>query len=223
MRRLALAVVVWLSAPQVFEAQAGAPPGDRLTVVLLLDVSASVSHLPLALDQRVAQVFNAFVQGLAPGDRAAVGVIARETRFSQVTSDRRELAASVRQLLQVADTARLGPSPVWDALAEALPVAADPSGRSAVVLFSDGKSTGNVHGLDEVIDRARQSRVSVSAVVEGPGTVLLARAASALDPGDAIERLTQATGGRRLLDRPPDPRQRNPGPLVSLIMEQLHR
>jgi hypothetical protein len=222
LRRLALAAVVWLSAPQAFEAQTPAP-GERLTVVLLLDVSASVSHLPLALDPRFAQVFNAFLQGLAPADRAAVGVIARETRFSQVTSDRRELATSVRQLLQVADTVRLGPSPVWDALIEAVPVAVDPSGRSAIVLFSDGKSAGNVHGLDEVIDRARQSRVSVSAVVEGPSTVLLARATSALDPGDAIERLTQATGGHRLLDRPPDPRQRNPGPLVSLIMEQLHR
>jgi hypothetical protein len=141
----------------------------------------------------------------------------------RLTADHRELSASVRGLLQIPDAERLGPSPIWDALDEALTEAAsDPSGRPAVVLFSDGKSSANVHGLDEVIDHATRLHVSIHAVVEGPGSVFMARSPQALDPADLIGRLTSATGGLRLLDRPPDPRQRNPGPLVAQIMDALH-
>jgi hypothetical protein len=129
----------------------------------------------------------------------------------------------MRRLLQVSDADRLGPSPLWDALDEAITLSADPSGRPAIVLFSDGKSSGNVHGLDEVIERARRLHVSVSVVVEGAGTFFLARTVSPLDPADLLERLTQATGGLKLLDRPTDPRLRNPAPLVARIMEELHK
>jgi hypothetical protein len=199
-----------------------APAG--LTVVLLLDVSGSVSHLALPIDSRFAQVFNAFAQGLRPEDRAAVGVVADGVRFGKLTSNVRELAASARDLLQVPDAARLGPSPLWDAIDASITlVSADPAGRPAVVLFSDGKSTGNTHGLDEVTRRAVQLHVAVSAVVEGPSSALLARSLLPLDPADLIDRLAQATGGRRLLDRPTDPRQRNPGPLISIVMDGLHQ
>lgn len=192
-----------------------------LTVVLLMDVSASVASLPLQIDQRYAQVYNAFLLGLKPNDRAAVGIIAGRTRFSPMTGNTRELTQNIRALLQVPDADRLGPSPLWDAIDEAMTLAQDPAGKPAVVLFSDGKSTGNVKGLDAVIARARQQRVTISAVVEGAGSNFLARTSSALDPADAIERLTQSTGGRRLLDRPGDPRLRNPGPQVALIMDAL--
>lgn len=209
----------WLLALFPAKAQEAAP--SRLNVVLLLDASASVAQLPLQIDQRYAQVFNAFLHGLQPVDRAAVGVVARGVRFTAMTGDRRELTTQIRSLLQVADADRLGPSPLWDAIDQAITLMEDTAGRRAVVLFSDGKSTGNTRGLDEVIGRARRLQVSINAVVEGPGSIFLARTTSALDPADVIERLTQVTGGRRLLDRPSDPRQRNPGPLVSLIMEGL--
>jgi hypothetical protein len=199
------------------------PSSQGLTVVLLLDVSASMTHVPLPLDARYAQVYNAFAQGLRPEDRAAVGVMAASTRFGPLTSDPKELSASVRRLLQAAETDRLGPSPLWDGALSAMTLFESAGGPSALLLFSDGRSTGNVHGLDELIAKAVERHVSVSAVVEGAGTALLARAASSLDAGDAIEKLTTATGGRRLLDRPPDPRQRNPGPLISVIMDDLHR
>ena len=220
MRTCAAAVLLAACAAAHPHAQTPAPAG--LTVVLLLDVTASMTQEALPLDQRYAQVFNAFLQGLRPSDCGAVGVIARDVRFSRVTGSHQALSTSVRNLLQTADASRLGPSPMWDAIDQALPLTIDPNGRPAVVLFSDGKSSGNVHGLDEVIAHARQLGVAVSAVVEGPGTMLLARSTAALNPADAIERLTGATGGRSLLDRPPDPRQRNPGPLVALIMDALH-
>lgn len=202
--------------------QAGPAPAG-LTVVLLLDVSSSVAQLPLQIDQRYPQVFNAFLNSLKPTDRAAVGVIAGRVRFSAVTGNKAELTTSIRSLLQVADVDRLGPSPLWDAIDAAITLTRDPAGRPAIVLFSDGKSTGNTRSLDDVIERARQERVMVSAVVEGAGSNFLARTKSALDPADQIARLTDSTGGRRLLDRPTDPRERNPGPLISVIMDGLHQ
>lgn len=220
-RSVLLAFGFWLLAFVVVRAQQPEPAG--LTVVLLMDVSASVGNLPLTIDQRFAQVFNAFLLGLKSSDRAAVGVIAGRTRFTGVTGNQRDLSMAVRRLLQVPDADRLGPSPLWDALDDAITLTNEPSGRPAVVLFSDGKSSGNTKGLDEVIDRARRQHVSVHVVVEGAGTLFLARTASPLDPADLLERLTTATGGLRLLDRPTDPRLRNPAPLVTRIMEALHQ
>ncbi len=218
-----------LAAVVAFGAMTGVAGQDRstepagLTVVLLLDVTASVTRMPMPIDQRFAQVFNAFLQGLKPADRAAVGVIAGRPRLGPLTADRRALSASVRMLLQLPDADRLGPSPIWDAVDEAVTEAAgDPAGRPAVVLFSDGRASANVHGLDEVIDHAKRLHVSIHAVVEGPSSVFMARSTEALDPAELIGQMTTATGGRRLLDRPPDPRQRNPGPMVALIMDDLH-
>ncbi len=222
------AAVLWLvwGAGHLLRAgpgQAAPPAAAGLTVALLLDVSASMTHQPLGFDPRYAQVFNAFLEGLKPGDRAAVGVIADRVQLGRVTADRRELSNAVRWLLQVPDAARLGASPLWDALDEVLPLVADPARRSAIVLFSDGKASGNHDGLDEVIEHARRLGVSISIVVEGPGSDSLGRTNPGLDPADALEHLAQQTGGRRLLDRPLNPRQRNPGPLIALIMEGLHR
>ena len=191
--------------------------------MLLLDVSASVAYQPLGIDPRYAQVFNAFLFGLKASDRGAVGVISAKPRFTPVTGNQRDLAAAMRLIIQVPDGDRLGPSPVWDAIDAAITLTQEPNARPAVVVFSDGKSTGNMKGLDEVIARAQQLHVSVNAVVEGAGANFLARTTSPLDPADLIQRLTDATGGRRLLDRPPDPRQRNPGPLISVIMDALHQ
>jgi hypothetical protein len=216
-RGAAAAALVFAAAAATPLAQALPGPGAR-TVVLLLDVSASMTQTPLPLDARYAHVFNAFLLGLRPGDRAALGVFAGEAEFSPVVADPRELSAVLRRLLQAPERRR-GPSAIWDAVDRALPLAGAPGG--AIVLFTDGKAAGNMKGLDDVIAHARARGIRVHAVDEGPGTTLLARAVSSLDPARAIERLTGETGGRTLLDRPVDPRQRNPGPLVALIMDGL--
>jgi hypothetical protein len=193
-----------------------------LTVVLLLDVSASVSRLPLFIEPRFVQVFNAFLQGLKPGDRAGIGVVARRLRLSQLTSDPRELSTIARGFLQVADTDRLGPSPLWDAVDETIALVAGQTGRRAIVLFSDGKSSGNTHGLDEVTAHARQLGVSINAVVAGESSPGQGQSTDHLDPADLTESLVQATGGRQLLDRPANPRDRNPARLIAQIMAALH-
>jgi hypothetical protein len=216
---IAIALLAAAAAPRA-QSRGAAAPGD-LTVILLIDATSSMTRTPVAFDSRYAQVYNAFLQGLRPGDRSGVGLIADTTHFTELTADTRALSASVRALFRVPDSARLGPSPIWDAIDEAVARVAEPNRKGAVVLFSDGKSAGNKKGLDEVIEHASRRRVIVSAVVEGPGSVLMARANVALDPADGLKRLAEATGGTLLLDRPFNPRDRNPGPMIGLLMENL--
>ena len=62
-----------------------------------------------------------------------------------------------------------------------------------------------------------------NAVVEVPGPAFLPRAVQPLDPAELLGTLTAATGGLHLLHRPADVRQRNPGPMVTQIMEALRQ
>lgn len=191
-----------------------------LTVVLVLDVSASVSRLPMFVETRFVQVFNAFVRGLRPGDRAGVGVIGRRFQSSALVSDGRDLPAIARRLLQVPDSERLGPSPIWDAIESAITLVEASDGRLAVVLFSDGKSTGNVRGLQDVTAHANKARVSINAVIEGDSSQ--GPVPPGLDPAELVGSIVRTTGGRLLVDRPANPRDRNPGPLITQIMDELH-
>jgi hypothetical protein len=188
-------------------------------VVLLLDVSASVSRLPMFIETRFVQVFNAFARGLKSGDRAGVAIIARRFQSSALVSDARDLPAVARRLLQVPDADRVGPSPIWDAIENAITLVESSDGRLAIVLFSDGKSTGNVRGLQEVTAHARQARVSINAVIEGDS--FQGPVPPGLDPAELIGSIVGTTGGRLLVDRPPNPRDRNPAPLIAQIMDGL--
>jgi hypothetical protein len=198
-----------------------APAGSTLTTILLLDVTASVSRVPMMLEPRYVQVFNTFLNGLRPGDLAGVGVIARGVQMSAVTADRRALSSEAKSLLQVSDVERLGPSPIWDALDGAVTALASAGGRRAVVLFSDGKSSGNVRGLQEVVTHAQEAGVSISVVVEGESSPGGGQAG--LDPADLIGTIVKATGGRIAIDRPANPRDRNPAPMIAQMLDDLHR
>lgn len=194
-----------------------------LSVVLLLDVSASNTRGPLAIDQRLARVLDAFLQGLTPADRGALGVVARRIRMSPLIANPREIAMTARTLLQMTDADRLGPSPLWDAVDQAVTLAASGTGRGAVVMYTDAKSSGNLRGLDEVIEHAKRAGVAVHVVVEGDSLFFIGPGTERLDPADLIDTLAQGTGGLRLLDRPPNPRDRNPARFITQIMETLHR
>jgi len=184
-----------------------------LTAALLLDVSASVSQQSLRLDDRFVRIFNAFVQRLQPGDRAAVGVLTNRLRLSTLTPDVRELSANVRMLLQIQDIDRLGPTPIWDALDEAITLVADGRGRPVIVLYSDGRSSGNLHGLADVLAHATRTRVSINVVVPPQKLPV-----DHLNPADLMEELSSATGGRRMMEpRPPG----NAAAVISQLMEGL--
>jgi hypothetical protein len=115
----------------------------------------------------------------------------------------------------------MGPSPIWDSLDGAVTTLAPAAGRHAILLLSDGKSSGNMRGLNEVIAHAREAGVSISAVVEGESSPGGAQAG--LDPADLIAKIAKATGGHIAIDRPVNPRDRNPAPMIAQILDDLHQ
>jgi len=199
------------------------PASDTLTTILLLDTSASVSRSAMLLDPRFPEVFNAFLHGLRSGDRSAVGVISNHARFTALTSDTREMTTGVRALLRVPDEERLGPSPIWDAMDAALTLLAGQNGHLTIVVFTDGKASGNLRSSADVLDRAKGLGVAIHAVIEGGGTRLVLQPDVALDPADVVRPVAEGSGGRVWLDRPANPRERNPAALVTQIMEGLQR
>jgi hypothetical protein len=213
--------VAGLSTPSSVPARRSFVAADGLSAILLMDTSASVSRSAMLLDPRFTEVFNAFLRGLKAGDRAAVGVIASRPRFTSLTADVREMTAGVRTLLRVLDADRLGPSPIWDATDEALTMLEGEATRPVIVLFTDGKSSGNLHGSAEVLAHATRLGATIHAVIEGGGTRLILQPTAALDPADVVGRVAEGSGGRLLLDRPPSARDRNPARAVTQIMEAI--
>ena len=162
-----------------------------LSVVLLIDVTASVSdamaRLALSRDpdgtRRGVKAPNAprdlfldalergFIANLAPADRARVGRVARDVRLSEgFTNDRAALRAAVHAAVDIAEQERHGPSPLWDAVLAGVQTLDGQPGRRAVVLVTDGLSTGNRHSLASVVEQAKRASIAVAVVGEWFGT-----------------------------------------------------
>jgi Ca-activated chloride channel family protein len=92
---------------------------------------------------------------------------------------------------------RLGPWPIWDAVDTAVASLEVEPGRRAVVLLTDGRSTGNVHGLEEVLQRAVRSAVAVSIIGEDSPQVIEQDGgrAARIRPGAGLQWLAENTGG----------------------------
>jgi hypothetical protein len=98
----------------------------------------------------------------------------------------------------------LGGSPAWDAVDAAVDLLQSQRGRRAIVLVTDGRSTGNVHSLGEATDRAQATGVSVFIVglgldetfYQGWNVALPKETQRArVRPAAPLELLASATGG----------------------------
>jgi hypothetical protein len=158
-----------------------------LSIVLLVDVTSSVSDAMAMLvvsrdpdgnlrgvkgpmsprDLFVRAIEKGFIANLHPADRVCLGTIARTVHLSPACmADRAALGEEMVRMLDVPDGVRSGPSPLWDAVDAAVDVLEREPGRRAVVLLTDGLSTGNRRSLTTVLDHAVRSQVSVSVVAE---------------------------------------------------------
>jgi VWFA-related protein len=197
-----------------------------LAVAMLVDVSASMSRVSLTDDDRYARTLQAFIRELETGDRATLGrVSGGSTRTGSLSGDSAALFREVNDLLTVPDSDRFGPSPLWDALAAATDQVSGETGSRAVVLWTDGRSTGNHLGLADVIDRATASGVSIHFVIEHFTTWTPRGQKNEPSPCTRVASLTAATGGScrvNLLEgngyfnEPPIPEVRR-------VLESLHQ
>jgi Ca-activated chloride channel homolog len=150
-----------------------------LAAILVLDVSASMQP---KIDE-AARAARAFVGALKPDDR--VGLFT----FNSAIVGRLDLTRDRPKILAAIDAATPdGETALYDAIAAALRHLSSIPQRKAVVVFTDGEDNRSRFSVDQVIELARGSEVSIFCVAEGE--------ANSEESVKFLERLANETGGR---------------------------
>ena len=85
-----------------------------------------------------------------------------------------------------------GSSPLWDALDTAATALEGATGRRAIIVVTDGRSTANRIGFAEILGRLERDRLPVFVVA------LDLRGVAGQDPAIRLRQLAEKTGGRYL-------------------------
>jgi VWFA-related protein len=150
-----------------------------LSVVLVLDISASVSGRRL---KRLVAAAKGLLAALRPGDRAGLVTFSHVLR---APTDLTENLAAVRGALD--NVASYGRTALHDAVQLGLAKADDVVGRQVMLVFTDGVDNASWLSEEAVVESARRAGIVIHVVrAIGPE-----RSASKL-----AEQLTEATGGR---------------------------
>jgi Ca-activated chloride channel family protein len=202
--------------------EAFTPPPQPVTVVLLLDKSASMETYG-AIDDEIGR---SFAPALRPGDRARVGGIAGKLVLAPAfSSNPRDVIASGRAAVSFRREERFGPSPLWDAVDRAAAVLETEPGLRAIVLVTDGRSTGNSTSIASAGDRAVLAGIVVNVLSESLPEIIRQNETTAarIRPGLPLERLAAATGGL-VVPRDPTPTTQlpEPGPVLAKFVGDLH-
>ena len=155
-------------------------PAERLRLQQKRVVARGWTEPGLALTVRhIRDVVERTVRGLKATDRVRVGTIARTLFLSApFAGGARTLPAPVRRALDVrghqtpeplleshpTSSPLRGPSPIWDAVDAAVDALSGEPGVRVIVLLTDGHSTGNQVGLEEVGWRAAQVGVPIHVI-----------------------------------------------------------
>jgi hypothetical protein len=195
-------------------------PDTLLAAAILVDVTAShhrcpsgaaglPSSVPVSrfepLGTRIPPAVAPFpLDGLRRGDRIRVGSIGQQLDLhGPYDGASRELRQSWTSLFERPPVDWLGPSPVWDAVDEAVSAVAAEPGPRVVVLVSDGLASGNRLSWRDVAARATLAGVSINVVGEEavlPTLQLTPLAKVGIDPLAAARTAAAATGGHFVLD-----------------------
>lgn len=160
-----------------------------IAVVLLIDVSGSMSGEPLAQAKAAA---DAFVQDLLPQDVAAVVAFAKTAPIDSTFTGNPNALRDQIEALKISNE----PGTVlYDAVFNGLSIAVGaPTTRRAIVLLTDGKDSGSVsqHTREEVLNVATSAGLPIFAIGLG-------------DAPDAefLQALSQNAGGRFLEAKTP--------------------
>ena len=133
-----------------------------ITVVMMLDRSGSMRQ-NFRLVEAAAETF---VRKLDPADKARIGSFAERVQIDPegFTSDQEEMIRILRSNLQQA-----GPTPLWNAVDEAITALREQEGRRVVLVFSDGADAPmnfrfNNRSIMDVMRRAQKENVMVYAI-----------------------------------------------------------
>ena len=154
-----------------------------LRVVLLQDITSSVGAGD-GIDAPRLSALTDELANLRREDSVQVGAIANRLYLSDTVASPAEVGAGLRTLLQLPAAARLGPSPVWDGVVGAIDMLGRENGRRAIVLVTDGKTTGSQASWKDAVQRA----------LEAETTVCIVAMPSVGAPHDLLGRIASSTG-----------------------------
>jgi hypothetical protein len=175
---------------------------DALAVVLLIDLSASMArHVAHPENpssrERLEIVTGAFLAALRPGDHARFGRVAGGSVFTGMFELASTYLADQIDVFDATAAERYGASPIWDGLVDAVGRLEAEPGRRAVIVWTDGRASGNHATFRDVVARARAAGVSINVlcvptdqlVPQSPTTAVRVR------PSVYLESMANVTGG----------------------------
>ena len=173
-----------------------------ISVVVMLDRSGSMRG-NVGLVQAAAR---AFVSKLEGQDKARIGVFADriEIQPAGFTNDRDELLRVLQSDMPVT-----GPTPLWNALDQAITALRGQEGRRVVLVFSDGGDSPanfsfNNRSIMDVMRRAQQENVMVYAIGlsttvlrgrSGGGIGAMTGSMTSVRPDPGLSMVAEDTGG----------------------------
>lgn len=165
------------------------PSRAGLDLVLMLDVSQSVSHPGFIKTDRTlpADGAAAIASVIEPVDRVRLGVFGATIELTPEPLSGAALAQAAAGF--GAGDAVGGPSPVWDALDRAVTALAGSTLRRGIIIVTDGRSTANRIGFVDVLQRLERDRLPVFVVM------LDLKRSPTPDPGIRMRQLAERTGG----------------------------
>jgi Ca-activated chloride channel family protein len=212
--------------PQAFTLAAAAPlPIDTL---LLADLTSSVTGRlrgvwAMPWPEAFSLAVDRLITDVRREDRARImAMIGPRFVTSPLWSGDRATLQRALRVFAIPD-GPVEPSPLWDAVDEALTLFPADARRRAIVLVTDGRATGNRAPLAEVTERAMLAGIAVSIVELTPPTRSLGVPHSERSPGPTalLERLTTASGGVHRLVSPDARGNHNTRTAVGQILDLM--
>ena len=196
-----LIALLLLAAAAAMQAGPAAPH-----IVLLVDTSDSMtSHVPFRKGDRtlLTEAAVALAGAMRPDERAAVNSFGPALNISAAALEREALASAAEAL----NDRTGGASPLWDALdavvrsietealrlgsGQALRPGSGQAGRRAIIVVTDGRTTGNTLSFADILRRLEQAGVPVFFLcAERPKQLTVA------DPSVRLRQIAAATGGQ---------------------------
>lgn len=138
------------------------PAGQHLAMVLLVDLTRSQRTRGPGVRPDIERYL---LPNLRAAHRLLVGAIGERTVMAGgFSANPHAWQDALDRVFGLPEAERTGPSPLWDAVDEAVAALAGEAGLRTVLMVTDGKATGNRLGADEVTARAIAAGVVVNAV-----------------------------------------------------------
>ena len=231
MRVARCALVVAIGTVSIGSTQPARPP---LAVAFLYDltISAEAFAKPLSEIRQLQDVTECVTAQLEPPDSLRFGFITSHLYLSRpyAANEMPDFYRKVVRPTVVSRDNRSGPSPIWDAIDKTISSMTTDSGRRAVIVMTDGLSTGNVHSMSDVVDHAKTAGVSISGIYAGNPFALWKE--WPVHPVDTLSTIASDTGGLYVVPQGEDYREvrqmspvskRSLNKAVDQIFEKLRR